>query len=104
MSEEHSMEPSIRSADPSDTRVSDHHLGEPEAMPTSPQRSESMPSRVLTREVCHKRGAILTCYVNGRKRFRAIGLDDSSVIGHELVAPGLALQAVRSTRPADTSH
>lgn len=98
------MQPSIRPGDPSDTQVSGHHAGEPEAMPSSPQRSESMPSRVLTRQLCHKRGAILTCYVNGRKRFRAIGLDDAAVLGHESVAPGLTLQAGRLTRPADTSH
>jgi hypothetical protein len=31
-----------------------------------------MVSRTLQREVCRKSGVILTCYVNGRKRFRAV--------------------------------
>lgn len=34
-----------------------------------------MPSRVLDRQRCLKRGCVLTCYVNGRKRFRAFSLD-----------------------------
>lgn len=29
------------------------------------------------RESCRKRGVILTCYVNGRKRFRAVPLSSS---------------------------
>jgi len=31
-----------------------------------------MASHTLHREVCRKSGVILTCYVNGRKRFRAV--------------------------------
>lgn len=34
-----------------------------------------MPSRVLDRQRCLKRGCILTCYVDGRKRFRAFAAD-----------------------------
>ena len=33
-----------------------------------------MPARASDRESCHKRGVVLTCYVNGRKRFRAVPL------------------------------
>lgn len=35
-----------------------------------------MPSRTLDRQRCLKRGCILTCYVDGRKRFRALSLDN----------------------------
>ncbi|GMU34922.1 MAG: hypothetical protein HS101_02820 [Planctomycetia bacterium] len=34
-----------------------------------------MPSRTVDRQRCLKRGCILTCYVDGRKRFRALSLD-----------------------------
>ncbi len=31
-----------------------------------------MPHRVIARDVCRKHGYLLTCYVNGKKRFRAL--------------------------------
>lgn len=31
-----------------------------------------MPHRVISRDVCRKHGYLLTCYVNGKKRFRAL--------------------------------
>lgn len=34
-----------------------------------------MPSRIIDRETSHRRGWILTCFVNGRKRFRTLTLD-----------------------------
>lgn len=55
-----------------------------------------MPSRVLDRQRCLKRGCILTCYVDGRKRFRAFAAD--------FVSPGekAAQVAVRpASHPAD---
>ncbi|MBI5764618.1 MAG: hypothetical protein HZA51_13965 [Planctomycetes bacterium] len=33
-----------------------------------------MYSRVSQREVCVKHGLILTCFVNGKKRFKAVSL------------------------------
>lgn len=63
-----------------------------------------MSSRVLTRPSCAKRGCILTCYVNGKKRFRAIGLEDSAVVGHESAASGLVPQGGQPQRPADGTH
>ncbi len=33
-----------------------------------------MPHRTLAHEACRKHGHILTCYVNGKKRFRALTL------------------------------
>lgn len=63
-----------------------------------------MSSRVLTRQTCLKRGCILTCYVNGRKRFRAIGLDESAAVGHGAAAGNLLPQAGQAQRPADGAH
>ncbi|MFH1416910.1 MAG: hypothetical protein ABII12_01295 [Planctomycetota bacterium] len=34
-----------------------------------------MQTRTHDRESCHESGVILTCYVNGRKRFRAVPAD-----------------------------
>ena len=34
-----------------------------------------MSARTSDREPCHKRGVVLTCYVNGCKRFRAVALN-----------------------------
>ncbi|HVP09765.1 MAG TPA: hypothetical protein VMV94_01105 [Phycisphaerae bacterium] len=43
------------------------------------------------REWCHKSGVILTCYVDGRKRFRAVPLDSAASPGEP------ADQAVRES-------
>jgi hypothetical protein len=33
-----------------------------------------MPHRTIEQDVCRKHGHILTCYVNGKKRFRALAV------------------------------
>ncbi len=53
----------------------------------SPTRRPSMTSQILRRELCHKRGCILTCYDNGRKRFRAAPIGQRT---DETVPAGLA--------------
>ncbi len=37
-----------------------------------------MQARTSDRDTCHGSGVILTCYVNGRKRFKAIPLDEDA--------------------------
>jgi hypothetical protein len=37
-----------------------------------------MQSRTIIRESCSKRGLVLTCYVDGRKKFKAAMLTDES--------------------------
>lgn len=65
-------------------------------------RRLTMPSRMLQRELCHKRGCILTCYVNGRKRFRAAPLAPSP---DEAKPHGLAAAADASAaRRGSDSH
>lgn len=44
-----------------------------------------MPAQVSQREVCVKHGLILTCFVNGRKRFKAVCLSNIGV--ERAVAP-----------------
>ncbi len=34
-----------------------------------------MSARTLDKESCHKRGVVLTCYVDGHKRFRVVPVD-----------------------------
>jgi hypothetical protein len=68
-----------------------------------------MRARTSDREVCHKSGVILTCYVDGRKRFRAVPLgcdaqdedsgDECSRQGNRLTAEQIALMARRFRRP-----
>ncbi len=40
-----------------------------------------MPARQLARDACQKRGCILTCYVNGRKRFIGLTWADPATAG-----------------------
>ena len=37
-----------------------------------------MPAHTSDRESCRKQGMILTCYVNGRKRFLAVPLNSAT--------------------------
>lgn len=37
-----------------------------------------MQTRKSDRDTCHGSGVILTCYVNGRKRFKAVPLEDET--------------------------
>ncbi len=40
-----------------------------------------MQTHTRDRESCHTSGVILTCYVNGRKRFRAVPADGGGSFG-----------------------
>ena len=57
-----------------------------------------MLARTSNRGSCHKRGVVLTCYVNGRKRFRAVPLD----VTGEITLPNAGFAPRRTDRSSGT--